>query len=172
MQDKYVNNRQHFEACLHFWASKFLLTEVRLPYDSNQLVRMTATASLKVVWAKHFKTRSMQVIMHFWRPITCDTDNYCSVLFFLFCSALLATMKHLSVMARSKVKMPDHIMTIADTAWCISCNSWQLCWWGRIIAMLKCVLWLINLVWKSSVQLAYCDAIVIRTVFYASWLDS
>ena len=40
-----VNKLQsYFEACLHFRASKCLLTQVRLPYESNQLayiVRMT-----------------------------------------------------------------------------------------------------------------------------------
>ena len=30
-----VNKLQHFEACLHFLASKCLLTQVRLPYKSN-----------------------------------------------------------------------------------------------------------------------------------------
>ena len=42
-----VNKHQYFEACLHFEVSKCLLTQIRLPYESNQLayiVRMT-TAS-------------------------------------------------------------------------------------------------------------------------------
>ena len=34
---KNVNKHQHFEACLHFLASKCFLTEVRLSYESNQL---------------------------------------------------------------------------------------------------------------------------------------
>ena len=32
-----VNEHQHFEVSLHFWASKLFLTQVRLPYESNQL---------------------------------------------------------------------------------------------------------------------------------------
>ena len=34
-----MNKHQHFETCLHFLAYKCLLTQVRLPYESNQLVQ-------------------------------------------------------------------------------------------------------------------------------------
>ena len=45
---EYVNKLQHFEACVHFLASKLLLTQVRLPYERNQLVYYSKYAKYSV----------------------------------------------------------------------------------------------------------------------------
>ena len=51
-----VNNHQHFEVSLHFWASKWFLTQVRLPYDSNQLayivIKLKAYLAGLAVWGR------------------------------------------------------------------------------------------------------------------------
>ena len=53
------------EACLHFLASKWLLTQVGMDYKSNQvayIIRMTI-ASQWVLWAESFRNTSIQVII-------------------------------------------------------------------------------------------------------------